>query len=114
LAGIGRETARVLADRGANVFVVGRDMPKCHKVVEELKAETGKQRILLNFNFKITPLSHTTYITAMQLDLASLASVRTFAEKYLTFLYTFQLFFDFNSFDHLGIPLHLLINNAYV
>lgn len=79
--GIGRETSRVFALSGAHVFVVGRDTAKATKAVDELKAETKKQNI-----------------TPMEMDLASLSSVRDFAKK----------------FNDLKIPLHYLILNAGV
>jgi len=64
-AGIGKETARVFALIGAHVFVVGRDVPKANKAVEDLKKETGKD-----------------HITAMEVDLASFESIREFAEQF--------------------------------
>jgi len=80
-SGIGRETARVLALHGAFVFVVGRDMPKGEHEAILLRAETGNPNI-----------------TAMQVDLSSLASIRNFADE----------------FTRLDIPIHVLINNAGV
>jgi len=80
-SGIGRETARVFALQGANVFIIGRDLPKAKQAAEELKAETGKQ-----------------HITALEADLSSFASVRSFAEQ----------------FNKLNLPLHYLILNAGV
>jgi len=79
--GIGRETARVFAKAGARVFVVGRDLPKAIKVTEELKKETENE-----------------HISALEVDLASFASIRSFAQK----------------FNDLKIPLHYLILNAGV
>jgi len=64
-SGIGRETARVLAKRGAHVYLAGRDEGRCHQAVDELKTETN--------NPNITPIA---------LDLASLDSVRKAAETF--------------------------------
>eukprot|EP00026_Physarum_polycephalum_P008938 Phypoly_transcript_09045.p1 GENE.Phypoly_transcript_09045~~Phypoly_transcript_09045.p1 ORF type:complete len:311 (+),score=53.93 Phypoly_transcript_09045:497-1429(+) len=79
--GIGLETCRVFALHGAHVYVVGRDANKGHKAVDQLKQSTGKA----NIEF-------------MECDLASFASVRSFAEK----------------FKALNKPLHYLILNAGV
>ena len=49
VSGIGKETARVLATRGARVFVIGRDMIKCEQEVDDLRRDTGKQGILFSF-----------------------------------------------------------------
>ena len=49
VSGIGKETARVLATRGARVFVIGRDMIKCEQEVDDLRRDTGMQSILFCF-----------------------------------------------------------------
>jgi len=59
--GIGREVARLLAERGARVILGCRDVEKAMVVVEELKTSTG------NKNIQVLPL-----------DLASMRSVREF------------------------------------
>eukprot|EP00026_Physarum_polycephalum_P011056 Phypoly_transcript_11251.p1 GENE.Phypoly_transcript_11251~~Phypoly_transcript_11251.p1 ORF type:complete len:331 (+),score=62.43 Phypoly_transcript_11251:183-1175(+) len=63
--GIGYETARVFAVRGARVFIVGRDATKGTKAVESLKTETKSN----NIEF-------------WECDLGSFASIRSFAEKF--------------------------------
>jgi len=78
-SGLGFETARVLAKQGARVIVACRDENKGKQAVQELKALTGNE----NIEF-------------MPLNLASLASVRDFA----------------NEFKAKNIPLHILIENA--
>mmetsp|Transcript_11119 Transcript_11119/g.18835 ORF Transcript_11119/g.18835 Transcript_11119/m.18835 type:complete len:300 (-) Transcript_11119:170-1069(-) len=78
-SGIGKETVRVLAKQGATVVLACRDVKRADQVVTEIKAETK------NENLQVIPL-----------ELASLASVRSFVEK----------------FKATGLPLHLLINNA--
>lgn len=80
-SGIGLETARVLADAGARVVIAGRDAAACASAVARLRAE-----------------SPDTCVEFGELDLGSLASVRTFAHRY----------------SGAGVPLHLLINNAGV
>jgi len=81
--GIGLETTRALALRGARVVMACRNLEK---------AETARQQILHQSADGIAPDA----LEIMQLDLASLASVRTFARQILD----------------AGRPLQLLINNA--
>lgn len=64
-AGLGRESARVLASRGAAVTLAGRGLERMQAVAREISAETGNARI-----------------DALDLDLASLASVRAAAARY--------------------------------
>jgi len=63
--GIGKETARVMAVKNANVFVACRDTKKGNDTVEQLKQLTGNSNIFFE-----------------QLDLSSLASVRDFAKRF--------------------------------
>ncbi|MEW4449130.1 SDR family NAD(P)-dependent oxidoreductase [Qipengyuania sp. JC766] len=58
-SGLGRETARAMADRGAHVVIAGRDADKGEATVAELKRETGNDSIEF-----------------VACDLASLGSVR--------------------------------------
>lgn len=83
-SGIGLHTARKLAMAGAHVVMACRNERVALELVQEWQ---GNQR-RVNGN----PLS----IDVMELDLLSLASVRSFADNWLS----------------RGIPLHLLINNA--
>jgi NAD(P)-dependent dehydrogenase (short-subunit alcohol dehydrogenase family) len=64
--GLGAETARVLALRGAAVTLTARDVPKGEKVAAEIRSQTGNEAI-----------------DVLALELASPASVRAFAEAYL-------------------------------
>ena len=80
-SGIGVETVRALAAAGARVVLAARNAAQATDVLEHLRTETPGAAI----DFE-------------PLDLASLASVRAFAERYLAS----------------GRPLHLLINNAGV
>ncbi|XP_022084913.1 retinol dehydrogenase 12-like [Acanthaster planci] len=62
--GIGKETARDLARRGARVILACRDTAKAEAALVEIREET-----------------RTSNLTVVKLDLASLASVRECAEK---------------------------------
>ncbi|KAK1171601.1 retinol dehydrogenase 13-like [Acipenser oxyrinchus oxyrinchus] len=62
--GIGKETARELARRGGRIIMCCRDMVKCENAAKEIRGET---------------LSHNVY--ARHLDLASIKSIREFANK---------------------------------
>jgi retinol dehydrogenase-12 len=81
--GLGRETARVLAMRGARVTMACRNVQK---------AEAAKAWILAHSKGQVEAVD----IDILPLDLASLDSVREAAARYLAS----------------GKPLHLLINNA--
>lgn len=62
-SGLGVETARALASKGAQVIITGRNMPKAHKVAEEIKAETGQE------------------VATEELELDSFESIRAFSER---------------------------------
>ncbi|XP_067827380.1 retinol dehydrogenase 13 [Heptranchias perlo] len=62
--GIGKETAKDLAQRGARVILACRDLEKANKVAAELRKASGNGNILVQ-----------------KLDLASLQSVRSFANR---------------------------------
>lgn len=62
--GIGKETVRELARRGATVYMACRDMKKCEEAREEIVLETKNK-----------------YVYCRQCDLASLDSIREFASK---------------------------------
>jgi dehydrogenase/reductase SDR family protein 13 len=64
--GIGRETVRALADRGARVFVAGRSETKTVPVIDEIVAKTGNSAL-----------------KSLSLDLGDLASVRACASEFL-------------------------------
>jgi NAD(P)-dependent dehydrogenase (short-subunit alcohol dehydrogenase family) len=83
--GIGRETARVLALRGASVTMACRDLEKAKRARDEIVAQSGST----------IPAER---LDVGELDLASLASVRNFGARFL----------------ESGRPLHLLVNNAGV
>lgn len=65
-SGIGRETVRVLAQRGAEVILAARNETKTHGVLKELRAEIAGAQLG----------SHV-------LDTSSLSSVRTFAQWFI-------------------------------
>jgi NAD(P)-dependent dehydrogenase (short-subunit alcohol dehydrogenase family) len=65
-SGLGQESARALAARGAHVVLTARDTAKGRGVVDAIVASTGNQKVELE-----------------QLELDSLASVRAFAQRFL-------------------------------
>ncbi|XP_042873945.1 retinol dehydrogenase 11-like [Penaeus japonicus] len=79
-AGIGRETARDLSGRGAKIIMACRDTKTAEKVAKEIGSQTGGELVVI------------------KLDLASLASVRAFAQ-------------ELKAKER---RLHMLINNAGV
>src|SRR2546422_481847 len=64
--GIGRETARALADRGAKVFLAGRSEAKVRPVIDEIAERTGN-----------------TTLAFLSLDLGDVSSVRSCAAAFL-------------------------------
>ncbi|XP_056597828.1 retinol-DH_like_SDR_c domain-containing protein [Triplophysa dalaica] len=64
--GIGKETARDLAMRGARIVMACRDLSRAEKAAAEIRRSTGNGNIVVR-----------------QLDLASLFSVRQFAHEYV-------------------------------
>lgn len=80
-SGIGKETARVLANKNATVIIAVRNMSKGQAVADEI--------VKANANADVS---------VRELDLSSLKSIRTFAEKFNS---------DYKQLD-------LLINNAGV
>jgi NAD(P)-dependent dehydrogenase (short-subunit alcohol dehydrogenase family) len=81
-AGIGKETARGLAQAGATVIIACRDAAKGEEARADIAASTGAGERL----------------KVMELDLASLASIRAFAQ----------------AFTKAYGKLHVLVNNAGV
>ena len=65
-SGLGQETARVLAARGAHVILTARDVPKGESVAAGIRASTGNERVEVE-----------------DLELGSLKSVRAFAGRFL-------------------------------
>jgi NAD(P)-dependent dehydrogenase (short-subunit alcohol dehydrogenase family) len=80
-SGLGEETARVLAEKGAEVILTARDVPKGERVAAAIRESTGNPRVAVE-----------------ELELASLASIRGFAPRFLA--------------RH--PVLHVLVNNAGV
>lgn len=62
--GIGLETARELAKRGAHVYMACRDMRKCEKQREEIVLESKNR-----------------YVYCRQCDLSSFESIREFVKR---------------------------------
>ena len=65
-SGLGRETARVLASRGAHVVLTARNVPKGETVAADIRESTGNQRVEVE-----------------ALELGSLKDVRAFAGRFL-------------------------------
>jgi NAD(P)-dependent dehydrogenase (short-subunit alcohol dehydrogenase family) len=65
-AGIGRVSAHRLAEMGATVIVVSRNLHKCNAVVEAIRRQTGNAAV-----------------EAMPADLSSLSQVRALAQRFL-------------------------------
>jgi retinol dehydrogenase 12 len=84
-SGIGTETARILAARGAHVILAARNDAKLQATRSNLEKNLAETGIKGKF-------------TTIQIDLNDLASVHNFVEE----------------FKKLNVPLHLLINNAGV
>lgn len=80
-SGIGLETARVLAQQKAHVIIAARNTKAGNEAKELILEENEKARV-----------------DVLRLDLASLKSVREFADKFIA----------------LDLPLNILINNAGV
>ena len=64
-SGIGRETARVLASKGATVIIAARNESKAQRVIAEIKQEQPEADLHL-----------------LKLDLTSLASIKNFATQF--------------------------------
>ena len=75
-SGIGAETTRVLAKRGARVVIPARNVKAAEDMAARIRGEVPGADVLV-----------------LPLDLSSLASVRAFADRFLS----------------LGLPLHLLM-----
>ena len=65
-SGLGQETARVLAERGAQVILTARNAPKGEAVAAEIRASTGNQNVQVE-----------------ELELGSLKDIRAFADRVL-------------------------------
>ena len=65
-SGLGQETARVLAERGAHVILTARDLSKGESVAAGIRASTGNQ-----------------HVEVEELELGSLRDVRAFGQRVL-------------------------------
>ena len=65
-SGLGQETARVLAERGAHVILTARDVPKGEAVAAGIRASTENQQVEVE-----------------ELELGSLKQIRAFGERFL-------------------------------
>jgi NAD(P)-dependent dehydrogenase (short-subunit alcohol dehydrogenase family) len=66
-SGLGQETARVLAERGAHVILTARDLPKGEAVAAAIRSSTGNQEVEVE-----------------QIELGSLKNIRAFADRFLS------------------------------
>ncbi len=64
--GLGAETARAFASKGAHVIVTARDLPKAEAAVASIRESTGNDRVEIE-----------------ELELDSFASIRAFAKRFL-------------------------------
>jgi len=64
--GIGQETARALAERGAHVILTARDLPKGEAVAAGIRESTGNPKV-----------------EVAELELGSLQQIRAFADRFL-------------------------------
>ena len=88
--GIGKETARQLLEVGATVIFACRSEKRGRAAMEEIACEVEPD------NVDLKPLSKRMHF--LELDLSNLSSIRTAVQK----------------FEQMGLPLHILINNAGV
>ncbi|TFY82016.1 hypothetical protein EWM64_g1994 [Hericium alpestre] len=65
-AGIGKETVKVLLNKGAKVYIASRGEQKAREAIQELKTQTGREARFVN------------------LDLGDLKSIKRSAEKFLS------------------------------
>jgi NAD(P)-dependent dehydrogenase (short-subunit alcohol dehydrogenase family) len=72
--GLGAETARALASKGAAVVLTARDLAKGERVAEDIRKSTGNARVEVE-----------------ELELASLASIRAFTDRFLTRHHALQI-----------------------
>ncbi|MCJ1368780.1 hypothetical protein MMC16_007928, partial [Acarospora aff. strigata] len=77
--GIGLETVRGLATRGATVIIGSRNIQKAQDAVKELQQESGEYRATVGRRGNLK-------LHIIELDLADLESVRTFASQVQAFL----------------------------
>ena len=66
-SGLGQETARVLAERGAHVVLTARNMPKGEAVAAGIRSSTANP-----------------HVEVEELELGSLKQIRAFAQRFLT------------------------------
>ena len=64
IQGIGKETAIDLASRGAKVYIACRDVSRGTEALKDIKQKSGSDKVFF-----------------IQLDLASLASIREFSTR---------------------------------
>lgn len=102
-SGIGLETTRKLAERGAKVYMACRDLSKCEKARNDIVATTNNDSVVCR-----------------ECDLSSQDSIRNFVKRYSTsFIVVARLWALFNlmiccRFKREEKRLDILVNNAGV
>ena len=100
-SGIGFETARALARRGALVYLTCRDVSNGDKAKRTILEQIGERSaisLLLTYQVPLSFFRFAEKIRVCELDLSSLLSVRAFVD----------------NFKNSGHPLHYLVLNAAV
>jgi len=95
-AGIGKDTVALLAGMGCTVIMACRDPTRANKAAEEICKSLAKKAA--DKGAHATAQQVEALVQVMELDLASLKSVREFVE----------------AFNKRELPLHFLVNNAGV
>lgn len=86
---------QALLNRNAKVYIASRSKTKADAAIQELKEATGHEPLFL------------------QLDLASLASVRQAAEEFLRYIFLyFKVQYAHSHTKSKEQALHILFNNA--
>lgn len=91
--GVGKETVKALLEHNAKVYLAARNGDKAQKAIADLKAVTGKEAIFL------------------ELDLASLKSVRAAAAEFLS--QEKELHILFNNAGVMWPPIDLLTEDGF-
>jgi len=91
--GVGRETVKALLQHNAKVYLAARGKNDAEKVIQELKSITGKEAIFL------------------ELDLASLPSIRKAAEEFMS--KESDLHVLFNNAGVMWPPMDMLTEEGY-
>jgi len=92
-AGLGKETARVLLEKNAKVYVAARNADKAQQTLQELKEQTGREAHLL------------------MLDLANLGKIKVAAEEFMS--KETELHVLFNNAGLMAPPIDMVTDDGY-